>query len=80
MQSTSRPNRRLAIRPALLEPAPTRTRPRRALQKQIRMLAELSCDIHLRRQRLDVFDLNLSDALEDVARPLLDERHEGPVT
>ena len=43
------------------------------------MLSELARCFHPRRQGLDVFDLHFGDALEDVARPLLDERHEGSV-
>jgi hypothetical protein len=80
MQPTARPNRRLAIRPALLEPAATRARPRGALQEQISVLAEQPRRFHPRRQRLDVFDLALCNRSKHVARPLLDERHEGAVS
>lgn len=41
MQSTARPNSSLAVRPPLLEPTSTRRGPRRALQEEIRVLAEL---------------------------------------
>lgn len=70
---------RLPVRLALLEPAPTRTRPRRALQEQIRVPPELTTQVHARRERLDILDLRLADDVEHVARPLLDEGHEAAV-
>lgn len=41
------------------------------------MLSKLFCDAHLGSEGFNVLYLAFGDALEDVARPLLDERHEG---
>ena len=79
MQPRPRINRHLPIRRPILKPAPTRTRPRRPLQKQIRMLAKLTRHPLARRQRLDPLDLRLRHHVEHVLRPALDQRHEAAV-
>lgn len=70
---------RLPVGLSLFEPAPARRRPRRALQEQIGVLAELLAEVEPWGEGLDVLDLGFRDDVEHVLGPLLDEGHEGAV-
>lgn len=79
MQAAARVYDHLSVLPPLLKPAPTRARPRRPLQEQIRVGAELAAEVQPRGVGLDILDLGLLDGVEHVARPALDQRHEAAV-
>lgn len=64
---------------ALLEPTPAGRSPRRALEEQVGVLAEILRGAAEGRQGFEVLDLCLRYHVEHVRRPVLDQGHEGAV-
>jgi len=64
---------------ALLEPAAARRGPGRALEEEVRVLAEVLRSGGERCEGFDVFGLDFGDDVEHVSCPGFDEGHEGAV-
>lgn len=79
MQSRPGIDHDLSIDGPVLEPRPTGPRPRRSLQKRIRVLAELIGSGLAGAKGFDILNLHFEDYFVHVGVPLFDQREERAV-